>query len=159
MSIVDEVVAWLENSAVPGQRTWAAYLRDCRLGESVGVSMKFRDAPDAVLLMAPAKATHVLWPGLSREWPRFPGVLLLNVPTCPTAKGFLCAEAVQFCRETFVFGESWSNTSLDFSGVVKILWRSVDDLCSKLPPDLKYWGTARDAWMRAVATAPALLYS
>ncbi len=117
--------------------------------------MKFRDAPDAVVLMAPAKATHVLWPGL----PRFPGVLLLNVPTCPPAKGFLCAEAVHFCRETFVFGESCSKTSLDFSGVVKILWRSVEDLCAKLPLDLKYWGAARDAWMRAVATAPASLYS
>ena len=157
MSIVDELVAYLEESAVPVQRTWAAYLRDCRLGEEIAVSMKFRDPPDAIVLMGPGNATHVLWPGLPGKRSHVPGVLLLNVPTRCPGKDYMCRESVRFCLETFLSGESGSSTSLDFSAVRKIVWSSVDDLCCKLPPDLKYWRKARDAWIRAVVTAPASL--
>jgi hypothetical protein len=156
MSIVDELVAQLQKSAVPGQRTWAAYLRDCRLGKSFTMAEKFTNANpmDATVLKDFAGATHVLWPASVNR----PGVLLLHVPTRRSDSDDVCTEVMEFCRQTYVHGGyCFKYYCLDVSDVVTILWRLVEDLCSKLPPDLKYWGAARDAWMRAVATAPALV--
>jgi hypothetical protein len=150
MSIVDELVARLEKSAVPGQRTWAAYLRDCRLGEPM---LLYSVATCATVLKGPDGATHILWPDCDVPRKRRSGVLLLGVPECQPHVGM---KAVGFCREIFIFGEHRDSAyepehSVGFWGVVKIFWSSMDDLCAKLPPGLKYWCATRDAWMRAVA--------